>query len=370
MKPLLTLVVMVKNEADCIGATLASAKPYVDRWLVYDTGSTDGTQAIARAFMADLPGQLIEEPFAGWDVSRTRSVELAGTATEFAVFLDADDTLVGGEHLREHLESRRYDFDHNAFFIQTNFGALFDMTRVIRTGMGWRYEGVVHEQLVHPTEWAKERVPKVRIDQIRTEQMDAKSQRRWEQDERLLRARLEETPDDTRAAFYLAQTLTCLERHDEALEAYYLRIAMGGWWEEIYQCWVRAAWSLHKMNAPWPDQMEAFLEAFKVAPHRAEPLFEIGDYYRRQNENHLAYVFARRAVELPFPVDDRHLVAHEIYEWQANDLLGVAAYWIGDNERGEPAARAALAARPDDERLQANVGHYEARRSGASIPDA
>ncbi len=365
VKPLLTVVMMVKDEADCIEATLATAKPFVDRWLVYDTGSTDGTQRLAQGFMADLPGRLVEEPFVSMSHSRNRSVDLAGTETEFLLMLDADDKLVGGDALRSHLEMRRFDFDYSAFFMRTNFGVVFDMCKVIRTGMGWHFEGVAHEQLVHPTQQVRERVPDVQVDQIRTDLMDAKSKARWEREEGLLRARLDEVPDDTRSAFYLAQTLTCLGRHEEALEAHYVRIAMGGWWEEVYQSWMRAAWALRSMGNPWPDQMEAYLEAFKVAPHRAEPLFAIGDYYRLQNEHHLGYVFARRAVELPYPGAEIHVVDHEIYEWKAQDLLSVTAYYVGDNERGEAAARAALAARPDDDRLALNVGYYVERHDGS-----
>ena len=361
MKPLLTLVMMVKNEADCIETTLATAKPYVDQWLVYDTGSTDGTQDLARAIMAGLPGRVVDEPFRDMSFSRNRALEWAGTDTEFLLLLDADDQLEGGPELRVYLEASRDERSRSAFFVRTRFDIEFDMCKVVRAGCGWRFEGVAHEQLVHPELAVHGRIPGVLVNQPRTPEMDAKSRSRWERELLLLRDDLEANPGATRSAFYLAQTLTNLGRHEEALEAHYFRIGMGGWWEEVYQSWIRVAYELAVSSAPWSDQMEALLEAYKIAPHRAEPLYRIGDHYRELGDYHLAYLFARRAAELPYPEADQHLIDQEVYAWQANDLLSITAFYVGDFEAGQRAARAALAARPDDGRLQENLKYYDER---------
>ena len=42
-RPLLEFVMIVKNEAHSIEDTIISAKPWVDRYTILDTGSTDGT---------------------------------------------------------------------------------------------------------------------------------------------------------------------------------------------------------------------------------------------------------------------------------------------------------------------------------------
>ena len=62
MQPLLGLVMIVKNEARGIVDTLASVIPFVDRWTILDTGSTDGTQDLIRQHVGP-DGQLFEEPF-------------------------------------------------------------------------------------------------------------------------------------------------------------------------------------------------------------------------------------------------------------------------------------------------------------------
>ncbi len=43
-RPLLSLVMIVKDEASSIERVLRNALPFMDQWAIYDTGSTDGTQ--------------------------------------------------------------------------------------------------------------------------------------------------------------------------------------------------------------------------------------------------------------------------------------------------------------------------------------
>lgn len=43
-RPLLSLTMIVKNEASSIERVLRNALPFMDQWMILDTGSTDGTQ--------------------------------------------------------------------------------------------------------------------------------------------------------------------------------------------------------------------------------------------------------------------------------------------------------------------------------------
>ena len=47
-RPLLSLVMIVKNEASNIAALIDSVRPYVDTYSILDTGSTDDTVRIIR----------------------------------------------------------------------------------------------------------------------------------------------------------------------------------------------------------------------------------------------------------------------------------------------------------------------------------
>ena len=73
--PRLALVVIARDEARRIGRLLDSVRPWVDEMLVLDTGSADGTAAVARAHGARV------EHFAWCDdfaAARNRALAWAG----------------------------------------------------------------------------------------------------------------------------------------------------------------------------------------------------------------------------------------------------------------------------------------------------
>src|SRR6185436_6221997 len=73
-RPLLGLVMIVKDEATRINAVLASYRPYIDAWTILDTGSTDGTQDLVKRALEGIPGRLFEEPFVDFAASRNRAL--------------------------------------------------------------------------------------------------------------------------------------------------------------------------------------------------------------------------------------------------------------------------------------------------------
>jgi len=359
------LSMIVKDEAATIERTLVSVKPYVDRWVILDTGSSDGTIEVIRRVMAGVPGEVFEEPFIDFATSRNRALDVAGTSTEFVMWLDADDILENGKALRAFLEKERgaRGPDREAYFARVDVGIRFDSPRILRSTSGWRFRGVVHEVLVHPDRPPpKHRVPEVLIRHLPGHISAERSKKRWERDVGLLATALAEAPKDTRAAFYLAMTLSWLGRHEEAEKAFERRIEMGGWREEIFE----SKLALGRMGAardlPWPEVEARYLDAFLWSPHRAEPLYAIALHYNELGQHALTYLFAKRGYDLPLPTQDTLFVDESVYTWRLADLVGTSAYWIGEFEMGEMAARRATRARPEDARLKKNLEFYEERK--------
>src|ERR1700730_16976578 len=95
-KNLLAIVIMVKNEVDVIIPTL---QPFIDAglqsFLVYDTGSTDGTQHMIRDHLQKsgiADAHIIEEPFIDFGTSRNKALDYAEKLfphTTFLLMLDA-----------------------------------------------------------------------------------------------------------------------------------------------------------------------------------------------------------------------------------------------------------------------------------------
>jgi hypothetical protein len=358
---LLTLSMIVKDEVETIARTLASAKPFVDRWIILDTGSTDGTQDIVCRALDGVPGELHEEPFVDFATTRNRALELCGTATEFVMWLDADDELENGAALRSFLEAERGlpDPDREAYYVRIEMGVRFDSPRVARTRAGWRFRGVVHEILLREGRAPpKHRVPGVLVRHEPGARSEERSRRRWERDAVLLEAAVAHEPEDTRAVFYLAETYLWLGRYDGAEATFRRRIELGGWAEEIYESKAALARVAAARGAPWSEVQARWLDAHAFAPHRAEPLYAVALHYDALGQHALTFLFARRGAELPLPVGDTLFVDEEVYTWKLADLVGTSAYWIGEHATGEAAARKAAAARPGDTRLAKNLSYY------------
>jgi hypothetical protein len=105
-----------------------------------------------RELLGELPGELCQAPFVDFSTSRNLALDRSGDASEFILWLDADDELVGGEALRRFLEGQRgrSESDHEAYYLRVEMGISFDSARVLRAAAGWRFVGTVHEVLTRP----------------------------------------------------------------------------------------------------------------------------------------------------------------------------------------------------------------------------
>lgn len=175
MKPLLSLVMPILNEALSLREVLTAVKPHIDRWTIIDTGSTDGSQEIVEDVLKDVPGLLVHDRIVSvaetrkWeepgfellvDFAALRNLALAhdraadhpgGPPAEFQLILSGDEYLRAGAALRQDLETHRTG-DVDCFFLRVSvdtdeIAAL--QPRVVRTGSAWQYEDPLHENLVN-----------------------------------------------------------------------------------------------------------------------------------------------------------------------------------------------------------------------------
>lgn len=362
-RPLLALVMIVKNEARSIRALAESLLPFIDRWTILDTGSTDGTQAIVREVFANVEGELIEEPFVDFGTTRNRALELAGDKAVFTLMLSGDETVQGAAALRAFCEKHRdaKGPQHGAYYTKVHFGTLvYDHARLARAEAGWRYVGVTHEVLQKErTNAPSIRVPDVFIHHDVSHRNDKAMRGRWQLDEKLLAEAHRKQPKDTRTVFYLAQTYENLEQFIKAYQFYEKRARMGGWPEEVYESLFRKARTAEKLRKPWAEVQQMYLEAHSHSPHRAEPLYSIAWHYYQAKNHALTYLFASRGAQIPFPEKSSLFVDREVYHHKLLDLVGTAAYYVKEYDAGEAALRKALEALPGDARLQKNLAFYE-----------
>jgi tetratricopeptide (TPR) repeat protein len=341
-RPLISLVMILKNEEASIVKTMLSCAPFIDRYTIWvDDKSTDRTLDLLTEGFDGSQGKIVRGTFE--DFSQARNEVLAAeTEATFALMLSGGESLVDGADLVRFCQEQVDDTD-GAYDVEVQLGAnRYPSPRLTRVAGNWRYEGVTHEVLTSPDGLIpQKRVPGAWI----LHEKHGAHRDRWYLDAKLLREEWErkKTP---RTAFYLGQSYELLGDVAKAIKWYERRIAMGGWWEEVYEAMLRRA----KLRG---GDLEEMLEVYSFAPHRAEPLYEIGlDYYKR-SEYELGLLFAEKAASLPYPKADRLFVIESYYRWQAWDLVACCAK--SDPKLALEAAKKALSGDPTNERLQQNV---------------
>jgi tetratricopeptide (TPR) repeat protein len=354
-KPLFGLVMIVRNEAHGIAETLRSVKSIIDYWSILDTGSTDGTQDIICQELISVAGRIYEEPFIDFSASRNRILDLHGERTEFVIMLDSDDRVTNPTVLRDFLSLHvaSQGLAHEAYQTNIRRGQLsYFLPLVMRTSARWRYSGRVHECSGRDgCPPASVQIPGIEIVQYGAAKSLEASKARWARDLVLLRVDYEADPKNARTVFYLGQTLDCLGQHEEALKMYQLRVELGGWAEEAFEAKLRCARMLRALGRPWPEVQQAFLDAHAMDSRRAEPLYEIADYYYYHAKDNLplTFLFARRAMEMPRP-DVTLFVDQDVYDWKAAHLAAISAFYLDASAKriGKQAAERATAGRGDD----------------------
>lgn len=352
-KQRVTLSMIVKNEARVIARCLASVRPLITSWVIVDTGSTDGTQGIVEKAMNGVPGKLYERPWRDFGSNRTEALELAKEFDDYALVIDADDTL-------EYPPSFALpELTADAYQLLVRDGAtVYWRSHIFSQRLDYRYEGVLHEVLTSSSPRTEVRLEGL-VYRRSVEGARSADPKKYHKDAAILAAALAKEPTNARTVFYLAQSYRDAGELEQARNAYRVRTTMGGWDEELWYARLEVAKLSARLRAPAEEVVSAYLAAYEARPSRAESLSYLATYLRESKRVVAAYPFARVALEIPRP-SDRLFVDDSVYAWRAKDEFAVAAYWVGNYRDALVANEALLAGKelPASERprIEANIG--------------
>ncbi len=155
MNPLLSIVIICRNEAHIIGKTIAAAQCVSGDVVVVDSGSTDGTQSM----VTNAGARLLETSWEGYGINKNKGVAIA--KHDWILSIDADeildDTLITQLQTLALTDSTIvYNIRFRAFLMDKmiRFGEWSGETHIRlynRTHVHWN-EAAVHEGLVFPEE--------------------------------------------------------------------------------------------------------------------------------------------------------------------------------------------------------------------------
>ena len=364
MKPKITLCMIVKNETHIIRECLESVAPYIDYWVISDTGSTDGTQELITKFFEEkgIPGELHQDEWKGFGHNRSLALRHCDGKADYAWMIDADDKIEGNFKFPKEMTADAYVIRMG----RPEFS--WWRTQIFKVDSKWEYRGVLHE---YPACTANDKPILMKIEgdyflnarTLGARNVGITAVEKYTRDAEMLEAALVDEPTNTRYMFYLGQSYFDSQQWEKAEKAYLQRAHAGGWAEEVYYSLYRVAICRAMMDKPWPEIQASFLDAFNARPIRAEPLYHIAQVLRTKfNQPAAAFVFARTAAEIPFPTDDILFVANAIYDYAILDELGATAFYAGKPEIGYLACKKLLEegkiSKSEIPRIQENYNQY------------
>ena len=118
---MINLCIMVKNAGENFENMLNANLPFIDKWTILDTGSTDNTiEIINKVLVGKKKGKLYQEQFINFRDSRNRLLELAGDDCKYTLMLD--DTYILKGDVKQFFNLIRSDqfADSYSLYIKSN----------------------------------------------------------------------------------------------------------------------------------------------------------------------------------------------------------------------------------------------------------
>lgn len=335
----LGLAMMVKNEHLRLEISLNSLINIVDCLIIFDTGSTDDTIEILQNFSKthNIPLHLKQGEFTDFATSRNVLLEFADPFADFLLLMDCNDELQNGPYLRKFVNSEVSPRCIAWLLLQSWFSGhqtdQYENIRLIKTKHDFIYKEPVHEY-IHSKKWdnsqkdfdAPASLYKVVLYQDRT-QDDDKTGKRFIKDLPILQNCVKKNPNNARAVFYLAQTYMCLRNIRMGYKMSKIRVAMGGWSEEVYHSYMRLGDCAFALNAPWEECFLWYTKAFDCIP-RVEPLLRILIHYENKGNFFSAFLYAQQCIDLIYPRFCRLFVNCVAYEYERWHHSSIVAYHV------------------------------------------
>jgi glycosyltransferase involved in cell wall biosynthesis len=343
---------IVKDESKVIERCLNSVKPFIDHWVIVDTGSSDNTASLILDTLDGIPGSLHHKPWVNFAHNRNEALDFGRGTADYLLFIDAD------EQLQSTTPTTKWpNLVEDAYSLEAKYGELsYDRVSLINMKLPWQWRGVVHEHLDAGRPVSQPRVPDVWI-YVRPEGARSSDPQKFQKDAAVLEEGLIAEPNNARYRFYLAQSYRDSGNLALARTNYQLRVEMGGWQEEVWYAMLQVASLTEHLGE---DPVHAYMKAYDYRPGRAETTVNLLRYFLGKHNWNLAYIFGRIAYQTKMTTD-RLFVNTHAYNWKVKDDFALAAFYSGrvDEARGvwqRLLAKGSTLPESQIERIKSNLG--------------
>src|SRR4051812_46760173 len=159
--PNVALCMVVCDDAQTIGPCLESVRGLVQRWLVVDYGSTDGTPQLIRERMAAIPGELLSHTGPHRQLSRPELIGFAAEKAAFSLVPLANQLIVRSPDFElPPLEADCYEVE-----VQ-DLGTSYWKPLIVRNELKWDDDGVLRGSLKPRQQCRRDRLNGIRLQPV------------------------------------------------------------------------------------------------------------------------------------------------------------------------------------------------------------
>lgn len=338
---MISLGMIVRDAEATLERCLTSVAPFVDEIVIGLGGeSTDRTEEIARKF-TDRVHQL------EWhdDFAEARNSVLEKCTGDYFLWLDADDELIGGEHMKE-LISEHPEVD--AFYWGYDYARDGDTNtcylireRLIKLSSGWMWVGPVHEVLAGPANHQQF----LSGDLLVKHYPQPKSATR---NLDILYRQLEESEPnpDPRVLVYLGTENASRGNLHEALLHLNRYIKISQWTEEKYQAQHRIA-DIYRVLRDFEKSRLSDFKAIRIRPDWPDAYLGLAEtaYYDGKYEECIEWTKAASTKEAP---NTLLIINPRDYDYHPLVFVGLAYAQLGDIEMARQNLERAFTIKPEE----------------------
>ena len=332
----LALSMIVKNEAPNIQRCLESVAPFINYYVICDTGSTDNTKEIIKNFFDSkgISGEILDHEWKDFGHNRSLAIEACEGKAQWALMIDADDMISGT------LPVEKFNDELDGYVVKIQRGE-FVWYRAQLFNIGktkWWYEEPLHEYAICRQPMNVQKLEgdyawDVRTEGCRSRQFGNDIEK-YKNDYEILKKYLAEDPKQPRKQFYAAQSAFDSRMFDIAEQEYIKRTELESWAEEVYFSWLRVGMCRTILEKPIEMITDAMMRAYETKPDRAESLYHLSCIYRKYGRPRNAFLVASMGLTIPPPQNDILFVDMANYRWGLLDEVATTAFYVGKYHMG------------------------------------
>ena len=330
---------IVKNESHIICKTFDNILKYVPitYWVISDTGSTDNTIELIKAYWKEknIDGELVEHAWKDFGYNRTKALESAYNKTDYLLIFDADDSFHGDFKIPVVLNKDSYNL---------KFGEGFEYVRplLVNNRRRWKFVGVLHEFLscCEPDAVSATIDGNYHVESGRTGNR-SQDPKKYEKDAKVLETAFHTEKDTSltdRYAFYCAQSWKDAGEPDNSIMWYKKCLTLNNWYQEKYYSCLMIG-NLYKQKG---DNMEALKYWLKTAEYdgeRMEGIAEAVHLLRESGMNLFVCALYKKYKGYNKRPKDKLFIDTTKYDSIIEYNASISAYYCGKKEMGMECCR-------------------------------